>query len=155
MKTNTYIIAILIAVFICTFQSCGESDPTPDVQQPTGQELFTQQLNNPNDGWTIANGGSVTIDGVHDATDEWLDFKLSFNNFKYITVGGKEDVWPSSGTWKYAKADKTDEILRDNGVLIYASVSGSSLTLRFTTSSDYSTGGRVEALGGEYTFVLK
>ena len=155
MKTNIYLRTIRIATLIFTFQSCGESDPIPEIPQPTNQEVFTQKLSSQDAGWTTVNGGSVTIDGVNDATDEWTDFKLSFNNFKYTTVGGKDGVWPSSGTWKYAKADSTDEILRDDGILMYANVSGSSLTLRFTINADYSGGGRVEALGGEYTFVLK
>lgn len=155
MKTNKYLLSTIIPILIFTFQSCDESDPKPEIQQPTNQEEFTLQLSSQDDGWTTDNGGSVTLDGMNDATDEWTGFKLSFNNFNYSTVGGKDGVWPSSGTWKYAKADRTDEILRDDGVLMYANVSGSSLTLRFTISSDYSSGGRNEALGGEYTFVLK
>lgn len=154
MKTFKNILSILIIVLMFTFQFCSESDPEPDIL-PTNQEVFTQQLSAKDNGWATGSGGSVSLDGINDLTDEWTDFRLSFNNFKYTTAGGKENVWPASGTWKYAKADRTDEILRDDGVLIYSSITGSSLTLRFTISSDYSTGGRNKALGGEYTFVLK
>ena len=155
MKTNTYLLAILITILIFTFQSCGESGPEPVIQQPTNQEVFTQQLSSPDDGWSIGNGGSVTLDGINDITNEWADFKLRVDNFKYTTVGGQEEVWPSSGTWKFVNSERTDLILRNDGIEIVAGISGSTLTLRFTINSDYSTEGRVEALGGEYTFVLK
>lgn len=147
--------AVITAVTF-SFQSCGD-DPAPE-EEVTQQEVFIETLiTSPAapEGWSTDNGGSVVVDNTEDETEEWKDFKLKFEKYKYKTDGGKDGIWPASGTWEYADPERTDKIRRDDGVIMDTKVSGNTLTLKFTIKTQYTTGGRVSALGGEYEFVLK
>lgn len=82
---------------ILTLASCGGGkgggDDTP---QETPQEIAQALLEN---NWTIANGGSITLDGS-DVSNRYDGFSMDIENGTYTTTNAGS-LFPATGTWQW------------------------------------------------------
>ncbi len=142
MKTK-HIAYVAIIVF-----SIGCKGKTIDPVKATAVELKLAALQNESKPWSVTSG-SVTKDGF-DVSSQFDGFTLTFGEFTYSSKNGLNSAWPSTGTWEFSN-DNPNKILRNDGVLMDATVANNSLTLKFRVSD---VGGRSNGLDGEYVFVL-
>ena len=101
--------------------------------------------------------GSVnTPDNSATIGTDWVDFTVSFTETNMTTAGhytGAEAVWPS-GTYTVSEDGKT--VTRQDGVAMFLNpISETNFTAIFTVPPETVIGGRIAALGGEYTFNMK
>ncbi len=87
---------------------------------------------------------------------DWVNFTVSFTASDMTTSGhytGAQAVWPS-GTYTVSEDGKS--ITRQDGVVMTLNpITESNFTAIFTVPPGTETGGRIAALGGEYTFNMK
>lgn len=162
MKKLLFISLVTTLGFVLSY--CGP-DPAPE---PTPSELQLEKLagaynQSGSRTWTV---NEVTFQGSEDRTTEWktTDFRLTFTTSgtltgnTYSTSGVvTPGPWPLSGSWSFggtAENPNINQVLRNDGLEISVSVSETTLSLTFTFDESVHTGGRVEALSGEYVFTF-
>ena len=153
MKTRIkylYFLALMAAVI--TFSHCGGGDdPEPD--EPSAAE---EQLNKLSGSWDLV---SVSQDGT-EVTDDYTGFTLTMGgslnsaednvNGTYSSTNGGQ-VFPASGSWAFAPANITSQLILDNDLTVNYSFSGNNLVLVYTFTAP---GGRVQVLNGQYRWEL-
>ncbi len=150
-KSINQLTSILIAfALVLLFTNCTE-EVTPDDNPLTDLEkeqiaVIEQLSASP---W---NTTSFKRDNT-DASAEFTNLKLTFGDKTYSSQNGLH-VWPSSGSWQFVEG-KTDQITRDDGVIIDVSVNDISLTLSFKFEENvFTTGGREQTISSSLVFVL-
>ncbi len=142
--TALSIFAIATLLF---FQNCDETD------EKTAKEILSEILTGKTE-WTVSS--VVVPDGTATDATDWVGFTVKFTATNMTTAGhatGAEAVWPS-GIYTISEDGKT--VSRgDNVVMTISSASESGFTARFTIPDGTDIGGRIAALGGEYTFNMK
>lgn len=159
---KNYLLPVVFVSLLMVINAC-RPDPTPD---PTAAELQLEKLtgsynSSSSKTWTTS---SVMFDGSEDRTDDWNGFSLTIStsgtlsNNSYSTAGAvSPGPWPSSGSWSFGGTEDNpniNQVVRNDGLEIAVNVSGTSLTLTFTFDDSQHSGGRVEAVNGEYIFTL-
>lgn len=91
IKPIALTLAFIMIIFIA---SCGGDDPSPPEETP--QEIAQALLQN---NWTIANGGSITLDGS-DVSSRYDGFTLNVGNLSFTTTNAGE-LFPANGTWQW------------------------------------------------------
>jgi len=111
--------------------------------------------------WTVE---SVTFGGSEDRTTDWSNFTLTIGTDgsgtnTYSTSGAfSPGPWPASGAWTFGGTTETPNInlvVRDGNLDVSVTVTDTSLTMTFTFNQNIHTGGRTEAVDGEYVFKMK
>jgi len=145
-------LALLLGLIV--FSSCDNGgDPEPSAEEK--QTTLLAQV------WKVGTAASdVTLDGA-DEIGNWGGFTVTFNaNGSYTTTNtsrGREDVWPSTGSWEF-KGKGTDAvdvntIIRDadSNNETSVSITVAETTLRMTF--DYTNpGGRLGGTEGAWVF---
>jgi len=154
MRQTKKIIQIAKAIFPITLllllANCSE-EVTPDDTLLTGlekeQAVIIEKLSAFQ--WSAS---SFTRDNV-DAFAEFTNLKLTFGNKTYSSQNGLH-VWPSSGSWQFVEG-KSDQVTRDDGIIIDVEVDDTSLTLSFKFDENiFTTGGREQSISSSLVFVL-
>jgi hypothetical protein len=146
-KVRIAILSIAAIALLMTFQNCGGGDEPDDPATVTKNILMSKT-------WTVA---SVNVP-ANTATEasEWANFTVKFNANDMVTTGhatGASAVWPST-TYSVSADGKT--ISRGDGVsMLLNPVTENNFTAIFTVPQGTEIGGRIEALGGDYTFNMK
>lgn len=121
---NSVLKSALGFLMILTLASCGGGkgggDDTP---QETPQEIAQALLEN---NWTIANGGSITLDGSN-VSNRYEGFSLDIENGTYTTTNAG-DLFPATGTWEWVGTS-------DNQV---TTESGKQITITQLTTTKFS-----------------
>lgn len=160
MKLTTRILSLLVlSGMVMFFAGCDKPDPKK--KSPAEKQLAKL---------------AATFDLVS-ATDETGDRTASFpglaltlsgtfaenGTYSYSFTGTRPNPspWPGSGTWKFG-ADPTSDIIRDpetdNEInMVYSISDAGELEITFTIPDGHPgfTGGRVESVSGEWTFVFQ
>lgn len=111
-------IGILIVFVIASCGGGGDDSPTPPEETP--QEI-AQALLEAN--WTIASGGSITLDGS-DVSSRYDGFSMDIDNGSFTTTNAG-NLFPATGTWSWVGTS-------DNQV---TTGNGKSITITTLTSS--------------------
>ena len=112
---NYILSGIAIAVIVVSFSACGGGGGGGE------EDVTLKQLTAGT--WQMS---SVTVDGVNQNA-LFTGLTLTFTATGYTAVNG-DPVWPASGTWSFADADKKT-IVRNDGVTVnLESISDNSLT---------------------------
>jgi hypothetical protein len=134
------LIIYTLAIAMMVLVSCGggkkDASPTVETMLTTGT-------------WKLK---TVTVDGVN-KNDLFSNFSLSFTPTEFSSVNGAP-VWPTSGTWAFASADKKTFTRNDGLVVTLNAITETELTLTLTWSKTTLGGGRVASIQGVHTFVL-
>ena len=148
MKKLKYSLLILVVFgVLATFENCGGS--SDETAKDRTIRILTAKTE-----WTV----SSVQTPANTATDpsQWTNFKVSFTKSNMTTSGhptGAQAVWPS-GTYTVSEDGKT--ITRgDNIVMLFNPITESNFTATFSVPAGTEIGGRIEALGGDYTFNMK
>lgn len=144
MKPSLINTIILITLTMCF--SCGKNDGIDN--QPTAQEQFISDISKT---WDISNNGTITQDGV-DVTSKFPDFKLTFGNKTYTSIGGLNLWLDGTGSWEFASSETTTEIIIDS-ITMSVTLTSSTITLTFTLSNS-AIGGRTSSLSGNYVITV-
>lgn len=96
-----------ILIVIITASCRGGDDPTPPEETP--QEV-AQALLEAN--WTIANGGSITLDGS-DVSSRYDGFSLDIENGTFTTTNAGS-LFPATGTWSWV-GSTDNQVTTGNG----------------------------------------
>ena len=109
--------------------------------------------------WSVDDQNGVSLDNA-DVTSEFIDFHLIIDEQLNYTVHGlaiELSPWPASGSFTFS--DPVTQLVRNDGLVITAlpSVDGSTISMRFTfaENNDNGSGGRDEAIIGEWLFNLR
>ena len=165
VKTNTGIrlwnhilykaslVALTVALFTCLTGCSGDGaddpQPQPGDDLPTLAELQAEVVEKiSNITWSAS---SITRESVNVA-DDFANFSLSFGNGTYSSQNGAH-VWASSGTWTWVSG-KSDQILRDDNVVIDLKVETNKLTLSFELQEDVFSTGKSKTVTSSFVFVL-
>jgi len=98
-------------------------------------------------------GASAITRSDVDAASEFPDFSLAFGDGRYTAENGKH-VWADAGTWEFVK-DRSDQIIRDDDVIIDLDIDGDKLTLSFELEENvFSIGGRSQTALSRFIFNL-
>lgn len=129
------------------FQNCNETD------EKTAKEILIEILTGKTE-WIVSN--VVVPDGTATDATDWDSFKVSITSSNMTTSShpaGAEAVWPSG---IYTVADDGKTVTRADGLtMVISPATESGFTARFTIPDGTDIGGRIAALGGEYTFNMK
>ncbi len=140
-------LSIFAIASLLLFQNCDETD------EKTAKEILIEILTGKTE-WTVAS--VVVPDGTATDATDWDSFKVKFTSSNMTTSGhptGAEAVWP---TGIYTVADDGKTVTRaDDVVMTISPASESGFTARFTVPDGTDIGGRIAALGGDYTFNMK
>lgn len=145
------ILIFTLLLFSIYFSNCGSGEePAPDPPVDIKQQVIDGLAKT----WQV---NSVTLDGV-DVSNDWIGFTLKFDKSKNYTAKELSVksilVWPVSGSYSIPNANMPKNILRNDGIqIVLSNVTTSTVTLSFTISGR--SGGRVEALIGDYIFDMK
>lgn len=147
-KVKIAILSIAAIALLVTFQNCGGSDEPDDPATVTKNILMSKAT------WTVA---TVNVPANTATTsDQWTSFTVKFNANDMVTTShptGASAVWPST-TYTVSADGKT--ISRGDGVsMLLNPVTENNFTAIFTVPQGTEIGGRIEALGGDYTFNMK
>ncbi|MCF6351591.1 MAG: hypothetical protein L3J06_01135 [Cyclobacteriaceae bacterium] len=151
---NLKIASLALLLGLVVIASC-KTDPPPE---PTAEEVQTALLAQ------IWKAGTATNDITYNGANEignWDGFTVTFNaNGTYATTNtseGREDVWPSTGSWEF-KGKGTDvvdvnTIIRDAGSNNETSIAivVAETTLRMTFNYT-NPGGRLGGTEGPWVF---
>lgn len=125
---------ILLVVVMLIVSSCGgggDDDPGP-----TPQELAFEDLAGT---WTLANGGSITLDG-DDVASSYTGFTLSFTNGGF-TTSNAGDLFPATGTWQWV-GESTNQITTGRGKQVtIITLTTSAFQFSFTKTATNSVAG--------------
>jgi len=150
MNTTKSIIQItrLIIAFalVLLITNCSE-EVTPLTELEKEQAAVIEKLSAST--WNFT---SFKRDNV-DASAEFTNLKLTFGDKTYSSQNGRH-VWPSSGSWQFVEGN-SDQITRNDGVVIDLIVSDTSLTLSFEFEENvFTSGGREQTVSSRLVFVL-
>lgn len=146
-KVRIAILSIAAIALLVTFQNCGGGDEPEEPATVTKNILMSKT-------WTVA---SVNVP-ANTATEEseWANFTVKFNADDMVTSGqptGASAVWP---TTTYTVSADGKSVSRGDGVsMLLNPISESNFTAIFAVPQGTEIGGRIEALGGDYTFNMK
>ena len=120
----------------------------------TERQIRTEQMTSFSGGYNATN---VDVpDETATTSDDWTSFNVKFTSSQMTTTGhpqGASAVWPT-GPWSFT--DDSGTTFTSNGrnynITSYAN-NGANLTVVTVVGNDVELG-RIEALGGEYTFTL-
>ena len=140
-------INIFVLLSLTMYSSCDNAEAVIDIL-PTEQELFVIDISR---SWNISNNGSIVKDGV-DITSQFPDFTLTFGNKTYISSGGLNLWLDGSGTWDFANAETTTQIILE-GITMDVTLGSNSLALSFTLGSTL-IGGRNSSVTGNYIITV-
>jgi hypothetical protein len=146
-KVRIAILSIAAIALLVTFQNCGGSDEPDDPATVTKNILMSKT-------WTVTNV-SVPANTATLGSD-WADFTVRFNANDMVTSGhptGASAVWPST---TYTVSADGKSVSRGDGVtMLLNPVVENNFTAIFAVPQGTEIGGRIEALGGDYTFNMK
>ena len=147
MKKYSLIFLSLAAIFMfLTFQNCGDKNDKTDKE--VTEELLKSKA------WVYSS--VTTPDNTATIGSDWANFSVQFNGSSMVTSGhatGADVVWPST---TYTVSDDGKTINRgDNVAMLITSKSETNLNVVFNIPDGTEIGGRIAALGGDYTFNLK
>lgn len=132
---------IMLCIYLTTgllLSSCKKDDPDP-------QEEQIKALTGT---WSL---GSVSNDGS-DVTDRYQQFTLTLTTDKTYSTTNGGNPWPARGTFDFMNETLTDQVMRDDNVVVVINeVSASSLVLSFNISS---VRGAAAGITGSFTFSL-
>lgn len=87
----------LASIIVLSVASCGGGeDEDPEVPEETPQEIAQALLEN---NWTIADGGSITLDGSN-ISDRYDGFGMNVGNLSFTTTNAG-NLFPATGTWQW------------------------------------------------------
>lgn len=146
-KVRIAILSIAAIALLVTFQNCGGSDEPDDPATITKNILMSKT-------WTV---GTVNVPASTATTsDQWANFTVRFNANDMVTSGhptGASAVWPST---TYTVSADGKSVSRGDGVsMLLNPITANNFTAIFTVPQGTEIGGRIEALGGDYTFNMK
>ncbi len=141
--TALSLIAVTTLLF---FQNCD--DKNKESAMEVTKRILTSKT------WVY---GSVnTPDNSATIGTDWVEFTVSFTETNMTTAGhytGAEAVWPS-GTYTVSEDGKS--VTRQDGIVMQLNpISETNFTSIFSVPPGTEIGGRIAALGGEYTFNMK
>ena len=147
-KIGLVFFSLAILGLFLTFQNCGDKKDDPTPAEKTKELLMSKT-------WTYSS--VVTPEGTATTDDMWQNFSVQFGESTMSTSGhptGATAVWPGGG---YTISEDGTTVTRsaDNVQMIINPLTASNMTARFTIPPGTEIGGRIAALGGEYTFNLK
>ena len=136
-KTRTKFNLILGFLMIVTIASCGGGGGGDDSPQETPQEI-AQALLEAN--WTIANGGSITLDGS-DVSSRYDGFSLDIEDGTFTTTNAGS-LFPANGTWTWV-GTSDNQVTTGNGKQItITELSGTRIVFNFMkTDQNVAAGG--------------
>lgn len=138
MKTILRARCICIVLAMMIAGSCKDDEPSEAGKQ-TNRLVGT---------WTIGQQGYVKRDDI--TSVEWTDFTLTFTSTEYTSNSHYPAVWPTHGTWTFARGN-INRIEREDGLPIDIEITESTLKLTFI-QPDAGLSGRVSGTSGEYVF---
>ena len=144
MKNSIYKLSLLVSLLIFTTACGGDGDTEPE--EPSAQELTFENLSGQ---WGLPSTGGIVVDGV-DRTLNYQSFNLSFTEGGY-TTNNAGDLFDASGTWQWADAETTTEIVLDDGKEI-SLVELTTTRLVFTFNQ--SAGGVRAGIAGNYRVTM-
>jgi len=152
-----FTVIFLLMGFLSGCKDKKKNDPTP--AQVQLEKLAGSYKTTSTKTWAIQ---SVHYNSTQDRTADWTGFTLSLStdgsNHSFSTSGAfSPGPWPTSGTWTYggtADNPNVNLLIRDDQLEMASSVNidATTLTLVFTFDDTLHSGGRVEAVNGEYIF---
>ncbi|HNP18447.1 MAG TPA: hypothetical protein PKL31_08450 [Fulvivirga sp.] len=153
-------IVFMILFVISALSSCKHDDGPNITASDIAGAKFTGT-------WVVDNNytNSVTYNSTESRTNYYADFSVTIdytkgqNGGSYSTSGGMESnsPWPVSGSWNFV-SDSPDagtfQVERDDQLLMDVSIEDEAVILNFMFDEDLNSGGRVDALTGNWTFRL-
>lgn len=140
------LLTVFSFVILVGLQNCKDDSKEND-QQATINILKSKT-------WKVSSV-SVPVNSATESSD-WVNFKVSFSDVNMTTADyptGAQAVWPS-GTYSVSSDGKS--ITREDGVTMTLNpITESNFTSRFIVADSVELGGRIAALGGEYTFNME
>ncbi len=149
-KSINQITRVIVAfALMLLFTNCDKEVKPDDIPISDLEKVQALVLTNLSSSWSSS---SFTRDGL-DSSAEFTNFILTIGDKTYSSQNGLH-VWPSSGSWQFVEG-KTDQITRDDGVIIDVSVNDTSLTLSFKFEENvFTSGGRGQTISSSLVFVL-
>jgi len=146
-KFRFFFLGVFALAALITFQNCG-GDEEESAKDKT-INLLTSKTN-----WTVQ---SVSVPaGTATTSSEWSTFTVSFTKSNMTCAGwpaGAQAVWPSGS---YTVSDDGKTITRADGVAMsILELTETSFRVSFEVPAGTELGGRIAALGGDYTFNMK
>ena len=148
MKVIKTLFLSIVLLFAMTIIGCNNDSGDEEQPDPLTEQLIA--LMNEGSLWRLSSLG-VEKDGL-DVTSQFDGFTLTIGNKTFSTTNSLDSAWPSSGTWDFDNGN-ANRIIRSDGVLIFLTLSGNTLTLTFTTTGT-NIGERRAGIAGEYRFHL-
>jgi hypothetical protein len=127
-------------LFIIIFASCSDDDSEANPQDAL---LKT---------WTLSSGDYIKKDDA-DVTADFDGFSISFNANGIYTTEAAGDLFPATGTWKWADTGTTNLLLDGDWPVAVSALSATHVTLALT-KDDGITSGRPASMAGEYVLSL-
>ncbi|MCF6352918.1 MAG: hypothetical protein L3J06_07895 [Cyclobacteriaceae bacterium] len=151
---NLKLTSLALLLGLVVIASC-KPDPDPEPSPEEVQTALLAQI------WKVGTAANdVTLDGANEIGN-WDGFTVTFNaNGSYTTTNtsdGREDVWPSTGSWEF-KGKGTDAvdvntIIRDAGsnneTTMTITVAETTLRMTFNYTNP---GGRLGGTEGAWVF---
>jgi hypothetical protein len=145
-KVRIAILTIVTIGLLATFQNCGGSDEE-DPATVTKNTLMSKT-------WVYSSVN--TPDETATIGTDWQNFTVKFNASDMVASGqatGASAVWPSTS---YTVSEDGKTVTRGDGVaMLINPISETNFTATFTVPDGTEIGGRIAALGGDYTFNMK
>lgn len=145
-KVRIAIFSIAVLSLLATFQNCGGSSDE-DPATVTKNILMSKT-------WVYSSVN--TPDNTATIGTDWENFTVKFNESDMVASGqatGASAVWPSTS---YTVSEDGKTITRGDGVsMLFNPISETNFTSTFTVPDGTELGGRIAALGGDYTFNMK
>lgn len=141
------IIPYIFIILACS--ACGDDDTAL-----SERERITNLLEGT---WTVDENEGIQLSDL-DITSQFIDFQLTIDNdLSYAIQGADIEVspWPSNGN--FILSDDLSQLIRDDGLQVVYLVSedGNSMSLSFMFNETNTSGGRSQAIIGEWFFGLK
>ncbi len=146
-KLRSFFLATAALTMLVTFQNCGGGDDESAKDKTIN--TLSEKTN-----WTVQ---SVSVPaGTATTSSEWTAFNISFTKSNMTCAAwptGAQAVWPS-GPYTVSEDGKT--ITRADGVAMsILELSETVFKVSFEVPAGTELGGRIAALGGDYTFNMK
>jgi hypothetical protein len=130
----------MMLMALLAMSACGSKKDTPE---PDVQAMLISGT------WKMQ---EVTVDGVN-KNAQFSNLSILFTKIGFTSEGGAP-VWPLSGTWIFADAEKKSITRNDGAIVMLRSISSSELTLALHWNQPTLGGGRTNSVQGDYVFVL-
>ena len=115
---------LLLLGSVVLFPGCGggSDDPGPNNNNDSEQARVLALMKSGT--WKLTN---LKVDGA-DHTSSFQGMTLNFTDAGYTTTNGKE-VWPSTGTWQFARGSSTSITRNDGTVITIDAIADAGMTL--------------------------